>query len=442
MEYKPHEYQKYCEQFLMDHPACGLMIDLGLGKTVIVLSVLYLLILDYFELGRVLVIGPKRVIESSWPAEITKWDHLEGLTYSVVAGNEKQRTEALKKPAFLYLISRDNVAWLIEKGYWNFDGCVIDELSSFKAHNTKRFKALKKVRGKCKRIIGMTGTPGDLLSLWSQIYLLDGGERLERFITAYRERYFVPDKRNQTVIFSYRPKKGAEELIYQKISDICISMKAKEYLRMPELVVSNVEVKMSEEEQKKYDQLKADLILPMIDGDIDAQSAVGLTNKLQQMACGQVYDENGKPRFIHGRKMDALEDLIEAANGKPVLVIYSFKFDKEMLVDKFGAVPLDTSDDIERFNKGEIPVAVLHSAAGYGLNIQASCSHLIWYGLTWSVENYQQTNGRLYRQGQENTVTIQHIITKGTIDEDILAALEKKECTQEAILNAVKARVQ
>ena len=441
MQYKPHKYQSYAKQWIIDHPYCGLLLDMGLGKTIITLTALWDLILDDFEIGRVCIIGPKRVIEASWPQELSKWPHLTGLTYSVVAGTVKQRREALAKPAFLYLVSRDNVSWLIENGYWDFDALVIDELSSFKSPQAKRFKSLKRVRGSCKRIIGLTGTPGNPMDLWSQIFLLDGGKRLEAFITAYRNRYFIPDKRNREVIYSYKPKEGAEDLIYEKISDICISMKSVEYLEMPDLIMSNIEVTMNEEERKLYDQLKQDLILPLKDGDIDAKSAVGLSGKLQQMASGCVYDENGNVRVIHDKKMEVVEELIEAACGQPILIVYYFKFDKARLMERFGAQPVDTPEDILKWNRGEIPVGIFHSNSGFGLNLQQGGCHMIWLGPIWSLESYQQTNRRLYRQGQDKPVTIQHIVCKDTIDEDILAAIEKKDCTQEAILTAVKARL-
>lgn len=442
MQFKAHDYQIYASKFILDHPACALMLDLGLGKTVTVLSSLWELLLERFEVGRVLIIAPKRVASGTWPQEIEKWDHLKGITYSVVMGSEKQRREALMKPAFVYIINRENVVWLVEKGYFNFDMLVIDELSSFKSYQSKRFRALRQVRGRVKRVVGLTGTPGNLMDLWAEIGILDMGERLGRYITRYRETFFLPDKRNQSVVFSYKPRPGAEEAIYYLISDICVSMKAKDHLKMPELVVSNVEVRMDEKEQKQYDQLKGDLILPLEGGDIDAASAVGLSNKLLQMANGACYDENGKVRLIHDRKLDAVEDLIEAANGKPILIAYWFKHDRDRLMEKFQAVPINKAEDIERWNRGEISVAIIHPAsAGHGLNLQSGGSHLVWFGLTWSLELYQQCCGRLYRQGQEHTVTIQHIITKGTIDEKVLAALEKKDDTQEAIMAAVKAEL-
>ncbi len=442
MKYKAHDYQNYATEFILNHPVCCLMLDMGLGKTVITLTALWILLLDLFEVGRVLIIAPKRVAAGTWPEEINKWDHLPGLTYSVVTGDEKHRREALMKPAFVYIINRENVAWLVENGYFSFDMVIIDELSSFKSFQSKRFKALRKVRGSVKRVVGLTGTPGNLMDLWAEIGLIDMGERLGRFVTRYRERFFVPDKRSSMVVFSYKPKPGAEEEIYERISDICVSMKNADYLNMPKLIISEVEVTMSEAEQKKYDQLKSDLLLPMDGGDIDAACAVGLSNKLLQMANGAVYDENGSVRKIHERKLDALEDLIEAANGRPILVAYWYKHDKERLMERFGAVPIDKEQDIEKWNRGEIPVAIIHPAsAGHGLNLQSGGSHLVWFGLTWSLELYQQCCARLYRQGQEHTVTIQHIITRGTIDEDVLKALEKKDCTQEAIMAAVKAEL-
>ena len=442
MKYRAHDYQAYAANFILDHPACCLMLDMGLGKTVITLTALWDLLLDQFEVGRVLIIAPKRVAATTWPQEIEKWEHLKGITYSVVLGTEKERRTALMKPAFLYIVNRENVAWLVENGYFRFDMVIIDELSSFKSYQSKRFKALRKVRGQVKRIVGLTGTPGNLMDLWAEIGLIDKGERLGRFITRYREAFFVPDKRNQMVIFSYKPKPGAEEEIYERISNICVSMKARDYLQMPDLIVSDVEVSMSEVEKKKYEQLKSDLVLPMEDGDIDAASAVGLSNKLLQMANGACYDENGKVKIIHDRKLDAVEDLIEAANGKPILIAYWFKHDRDRLVERFGAVAIDRAEDIEKWNRGEIPVAIIHPAsAGHGLNLQSGGNHLVWFGLTWSLELYQQCCARLYRQGQEQTVTIQHIVTKGTIDEDVLKALQKKDCTQEAIMMAVKARI-
>lgn len=442
MLYKAHNYQEYATDFVLNHPACGLILDLGLGKTVIVLTALWELLLDRFEIGRVLVIAPLRVGRDTWPAELQKWQHLKGLTYSVVIGTEKERIAALERKAMIYIINRENVTWLIENGYFNFDALVIDELSSFKSSKAKRFRSLRKVRPTVDRVIGMTGTPGNLMDLWSEMYLLDQGERLGKFITHYRNNYFDPDKRNQQIIFSYKPKPGAEDVIYEKISDICISMKASDYLKMPKYVSGVTEVVMSEKEAKTYAQLEKDMIIPFKDGDIDATSAVGLSGKLHQLANGAVYDENGGVKEIHERKLDALEDLIEAANGKPVLIAYWFKHDKERILKRFDAVQIDSSKSIKDWNEGKTPIALIHpGSAAHGLNLQQGGHILIWYSLIWSLELYQQTIGRIYRQGQEDAVTVQHIVTKGTIDEDVLKALEKKNLTQEELIASVKARI-
>lgn len=445
IKYVPHDYQKYATEFIIEHPACGLYLDLGLGKTVICLSALWELLLDYFEIGRVLVIAPIRVCTSTWPTEINKFEHLKGLTYSVVVGSDKERRAALQRSAFVYIINRENVAWLVENKLFHFDCVVIDEASSFKNHQSKRFKALRKVRPSLKRIIELTGTPAPngLLDIWAPVNLLDMGERLGRFIGGFRERYFLPDKRNRDIVFSYKPKEGAEDAIYKQISDICISMKAADHLKMPELIMTNVKVEMSEKEKKLYDQLKKDLILPFADGDIDAQSAVGLSNKLHQMANGAVYDENGSVKVIHSRKLDMLEDMIEAANGKPILVAYWFAHDKSRLLERFPeAVSIDTDESIVKWNKGEIPVGLIQPASvGMGINLQEGGCHLIWYSIPWSLQDFSQTNARIFRQGQKDTVVIQLLVTDGTIDEDIISALEKKDTTQAALLAAVKANL-
>ena len=453
MKYKPHEYQEAAKDFIIEHGpdtkfkgGCGLLLDLGLGKTVICLTAIWELIFDYFEIDKVLVIAPLRVAKETWPAEILKFDHLEGLTYSLVLGTEKQRVAALKKTAHLYIINRENVPWLVKSGLFDFTGsCIVcDELSSFKSSKAQRFRSLRKVRASVSRFIGLTATPAanGLEDLWAQINLIDLGERLGRTITGYRERYFVPDKRNREVVFSYKPKEGAEEAIYKAISDICISMKGSDYLKLPEKVVTDVVVEMSPAEKEKYEMLKRDLVLSLPEGDIDAKSAVGLSNKLLQMASGVVYDENGKVQEIHEQKLEELESIIEQANGKPVLVCYWFKAQKERLIKRFGAVPIETSESIASWCKKEIPVACIQPmSCSYGLNLQSGGSHLVWLDLTWSLELYQQMNGRLYRQGAEETVTIQHIVMKDTIDEDVLLALSRKDVTQETLLNAVKARI-
>ncbi len=405
---------------------------------------------DSFEVHKIIVIGPLRVSRHTWPAEIEKWDHLKGLKYSVAVGTESERLSALQKQADIYVINRENVQWLIsESGIpFDFDMVVIDELSSFKNHQTKRFRALMKVRPKVKRIVGLTGTPSSngLMDLWAEFRLLDMGERLGRFIGQYRTSYFRPDKQNGQVVFSYKPLPGAEKQIYSKISDITISMKSTDHLRMPELINSRYTVYLSEKEDSRYADLKKDLVLQLPDGEITAANAASLSGKLSQMANGAIYTDAGETVAIHERKLDALEDIIEAANGKPVLVAYWFRHDLERITERLHKLKipcsrLDTDGSIRKWNAGEIPVALIHPAsAGHGLNLQSGGNTLVWFGLTWSLELYQQTVARLWRQGQQSeTVVVQHIITKGTIDERIMKALSEKDTTQAALIDAVKA---
>ena len=446
MKYFPHDYQRYATDFIINNPISAVLLEMGLGKSVISLSAINELMLDYFDVSRTLVIAPLRVANSTWPDEIKKWDHLKHLNYSVVIGSEKERLDALGKPAHIYLINRENVDWLITKSGipWKFDMVVIDELSSFKSYQAKRFKSLLKVRPKLKRIVGLTGTPSSngLMDLWAEFRLLDMGERLGRYITYYRQNFFIPDKRNQQMIFSYKPKDGAEKKIYSLISDITISMKSKDFLKMPECVMNEVIVTLSDKEQKLYDSLKQDMVLSLEENEIDAINAAALSNKLLQMSNGAVYNDKKESIVIHDRKLDALEDLIEGANGKPVLVAYWFKHDLEKIKDRFDVREIKSAKDISDWNEGRIPVALIHPAsAGHGLNLQAGGSTLIWFGLTWSLELYQQTNARLYRQGQDSTVVIHHILTKGTIDEDVMKALKAKEKIQDALIDSVKARL-
>lgn len=444
MKYKPYDYQTFATNFVLEHPACGLILDMGLGKSVITLTALWSLLLDSFDVGKVLVVAPKRVAENTWPTELKKWEHLDGLTWSLVLGSEKDRRAALQRRAKIYIINRENVTWLVDNYRWDFDTLVIDELSSFKSSKAQRFRALKRVRPRISRVIGLTGTPqpNGLLDLWPQMYLLDMGQRLGRFVGGYRERFFLPDKRNREVIYSYKPKEGAEEKIYELISDICISMKAADYLDMPELVASRVEVQMNAKEQKLYEGFEQDMVLHLKDGDLDAVNAAALSGKLVQMANGAVYGENRKVHHIHDRKLDALEDIIEAANGKPLLVAYWYKHDLERIRQRFEVRTIDTPKDIADWNEGKIPVALIHPAsAGHGLNLQDGGSTIVWFGLTWSLELYQQLNARLWRQGQKHTVVIQHIVAAGTHDEDIMNALEKKDMSQTALIAAVKARI-
>ena len=444
MKYKPHEYQVYATEYILNHPIAAVLLDMGLGKSVITLTAIFDLTLDSFLVRKVLVIAPLRVARDTWPAEIEKWDHLKGLKYTVAVGSEVQRKTALMKRAQVYIINRENVEWLIARSGipFDFDMVVIDELSSFKSHQAKRFKSLMKVRPKVNRIVGLTGTPSSngLMDLWAQYRLLDMGQRLGRFIGRYREDYFVPDKRNQQVIFSYKPKPGAEEAIYRLISDITISMEGADYLKLPELVINEVDVKLSEKEMKILDVMKRDLIATVKGEEITAANAAALSGKLLQMANGAVYDDQGTVLYIHDRKLDALEDLIEAANGKPVLIAYWFKHDLSRIQKRFEVEVLSTSDSIKRWNDGEISIAAIHPAsAGHGLNLQAGGSTLVWFGLTWSLELYQQTNARLWRQGQKETVVIHHLIAKGTIDERVMKALKDKNNTQSALIDAVKA---
>ena len=433
MQYSPHEYQTYATNFILEHPVAAVLLEMGLGKSVITLTAIYELMLNRFEIQKVLVIAPLRVARDTWPAEIEKWEHLAGLTYSVAIGTEAERLAALRRPAHLYLINRENVDWLITKSGipFDFDMVVIDELSSFKSHAAKRFKSLLKVRPTVKRMVGLTGTPSSngLMDLWAEFRILDMGQRLGRYITHYRNNFFVPDKRNQQMIFSYKPRAGAEDAIYRLISDITISMKSADFLKMPECIINEVPVALSEKEWSVYQALKEDMVVDLKDEEIDAVNAAVLSGKLLQMANGAVYNEEKDIIHIHDRKLDALEDLIEGANGKPVLVAYWYNHDLQRIKERFSVREIKTSQDIKDWNNGDIPVAVIHPAsAGHGLNIQFGGSTIIWFGLTWSLELYQQTNARLWRQGQKST-------------EDVMKALRKKEKIQSVLIDSVKARI-
>lgn len=452
MKFSPHEYQRFAIDFILKNPVAALLLDMGLGKTVTTLTAISELLFNRFEVRKVLVVAPLRVARNTWSAEIEKWDHLKDLKYSIVVGTEQERKAALQAPADLYIINRENVEWLVEKSgkALDFDMLVIDELSSFKNHQTKRFKALMKMRPMFKRVVGLTGTPSSngLMDLFAEFKLLDMGERLGRFIGQFRNLYFQPDKRNGQIVYSYKPLPFAEKRIYEKISDITISMKSTDFLKMPQLISSEYTVGLSDDERKKYEQMKAELVLQTSDGEITAANAAALSNKLCQMANGAIYDDDGNIIEIHQQKLDALEDIIESANGKPLLVAYWFKHDFERICSRLQKLhipfsKLDTDESIRRWNNGEIPAALIHPAsAGHGLNLQSGGNTIVWFGLTWSLELYQQTNARLWRQGQtENTVVIQHIVAKGTIDEQILKALRKKDGTQAALIDAVKANI-
>ena len=452
MRYSPHEYQRFVIDYLKQNPIAAVFLDMGLGKTSITLTALNDLLFDSFDVHRILVVAPLRVARNTWSSEIKKWEHLQDLQYSIVVGTEKERMAALEKRADIYIINRENVQWLVEKSgkKFDYDMVVVDELSSFKNHEAKRFRAFMKVRPKVKRIVGLTGTPSSngLMDLFAEFKLLDMGERLGRFIGAYRANFFRPDKMNGPIVYIYKPIPGAETMIYNRISDITISMKATDYLKMPELVSSRYEVQMDDVEKQKYEEFKKDLVLEIEDGEITAANAASLSGKLSQMANGAVYSDDLTVMQIHDRKLDALEDIIEAANGKPVLVAYWFKHDLTRITERLRKLKviyqkLDSDESIRKWNEKELQVGLIHPAsAGHGLNLQSGGSTMVWFGLTWSLELYQQTVARLWRQGQtENTVVIQHIVTAGTIDERILKALEQKDNTQSALIDAVKAEV-
>lgn len=452
MTYTPHDYQQYASKFIEEHRIAAILLEMGLGKTVITLTALFNLLFDSFQICKVLIIAPLRVARDTWPAEIAKWDHLEDLIASAAVGTTAERNAALRRKADLYIINRENVQWLIEESgiVFDYDMVVIDELSSFKNHKSKRFRAMMKRRPMVKRIVGLTGTPASngLIDLWAQFKLLDMGVRLGRFITAYREAYFLPDKRNGQVIFSYKLATGSEPKIYQAISDITISMKAQDHIKMPELITTEYKVPLSEAERKIYDTLKKDLVLQIPEKQVTAANAASLSSKLLQLANGAVYTDDGETVALHGHKLDALEDLIEAANGKSVLVAYWFKHDLKRITARLNKLKipfscLDSSESIQLWNEGKLPVGLIHPAsAGHGLNLQNGGNSLVWFSLTWSLELYQQTVARLWRQGQRSqTVVVQHIIATGTIDERVMKVLSGKAQTQDALIEAVKAEL-
>lgn len=447
MSFKPWPYQEKAINLILENNAVGLFLDMGLGKTVISLSALAELLHNRFESKKVLVIAPLRVAEDTWGREIDKWEHLNYLTISKVLGTQKQRLEALESQADIHIINRENVVWLVDhfKSKWPFDTVIIDELSSFKSATSKRFKALRKVRPFIKRIVGLTGTPAPntLIDLWPQLYLLDQGERLGKTLTGYRNTYFLPDKRNQHIVYSYKLREMGEESIYEKIGDICYSMKAEDYLELPERIDVTVPVKLSEKARKQYQELEKHLILELSETDIVANNAAALCNKLLQLSNGAIYDEDKNVTELHDSKLEALEDIIENNEGKPILVFYAFKHDRDRIHKRIKARDLKTSEDIEAWNKGEVPVMITHPASsGHGLNLQAGGNIIVWFGLTWSLELYQQANARLYRQGQKNNVIIHHLVTEGTVDEDVLEALKRKDDNQETLLKALKARIE
>lgn len=450
MKFKPYPYQEEAIRRIIEQPATGLFLDMGMGKTVITLTAIEKLMYDYFEVNKALVIAPKRVAETTWPDEVKAWDHLRNLRVSVVLGSEEKRLKALQQEADIYVINRENVVWLVETlgRRWPFDMVVIDELSSFKSPKAKRFRALRRVRPKIKRIVGLTGTPAPngLIDLWPQIYLLDQGERLGRTVTGYRARYFEPEKMDSSrqIVYKWRLKPGAEKAIYRKLEDICVSMRAEDWLTLPERIDRVIPVKLPDAAYSKYRELERQMLLTYADGDVVASTGATLAGKLLQMANGAVYDENKGVKEIHEAKLDALEDVLEAANGKPVLVFYTYQHDLDRIVARFPqARLLDTEQDIRDWNNGTIELMLAHpAAAGHGLNLQAGGHIIAWFGLPWSLELYQQANARLYRQGQTNRVVIHHLVAQGTIDEDVMVALRDKEHDQNALLKAVKWRME
>ena len=446
MRFKPHSYQQLAITKILDNQAAGLFLDMGLGKTVCALTAARELTLERFQVSKVLVIAPKRVAQVTWPAELKKWEHLQDMRYSVVLGTAKERRAALMKPAQVYIINRENVSWLVEHygPRWPFDMVILDELSSFKNRSAKRWKDLKKVLPFIRRIVGLTGTPAPngLMDLWAQVYLLDRGARLGRTLTAFRDRYFRPGKRNGHVVYEWIPREGSQDRIYASLADLCVSMDAKDWLEMPERLEVDIEVDLAPEDLEKYRKMEADLLLPFDGGDVVADTAGVLVGKLLQMASGAVYNENGDVQELHTAKLEALEDLVESSNGKPLLVFYWFRHELERLKAKFpGAKTLDTPKDVKDWNTGKTPLLLAHPAsAGHGLNLQEGGNTIVWFSLTWSLELYQQANARLYRQGQKNTVVVYHLISKKTIDEQVLKALNAKNMTQFALLDALKSR--
>lgn len=448
MKFEAKYYQQYCIDKIIEQPELGLLLDMGMGKTAITLTAVERLVYDYFSVRKVLVIAPLRPAIETWPAEVEKWDHLKHITASLVIGDKESRLKALEKDAELYIVNRENVQWLVNhyKKKWPFDMVVIDELSSFKSSKAQRFKALKKVRPYIKRIVGLTGTPSPngLLDLWPQMYLLDAGEALGKTLTSYREKWFVPDKRNATTIFSWKPKEGAEEEIYKKLEPLCISMKTADYLQLPERLDIRHEIETSKATMDLYKKLERDMILPYEDGDIDAGSAAILVNKLLQVAGGAAYDENGNAKLLHNEKLDALDVLLEEANGQPVLLFYSYKHERDRIIERHPeAVDVKEDTAVKEWNAGNIPLLLAHPAsAGHGLNLQFGGHIVIWYGLPCSLELYQQANKRVHRMGQKETVLIHHLLMKNTADMWVLdQVLTEKDKRQNALLEALKARI-
>ena len=451
-DYIPHNYQRYVKDKMIELPYMGAWLDMGLGKTVITLTALHELKYYRFCIRKALVIAPKKVAENTWSAEAAKWRHLQELKVSVVLGTAKQRIKALDVNADVYIINRENTQWIVKHygNAWPFDVVVLDESSSFKNHQAKRFRALKAVRSKIGRLIELTGTPSPkgLMDLWAQVYLMDGGQRLGRTISVYREMYFMPDKRNRTTIFSYAPKDGAADAIYKQIMDICISMKSEDYLTLPEMIVDDIPVMLDPKAQKAYTELEKNMLLTVDDEQlVTAATAATLTGKLLQLCNGAVYDEDQKVLEVHDCKIEAFMETVEQLNGQHALVYYYFRHDRERLISALNKTDLRVrvyqgAQDEKDWNAGEIDVLLAQPAScGYGLNLQDGGHHVIWFGLTWSLEEYQQANKRLHRQGQQYPVIIHRLIVQGGTDEDVIKSLEMKDGAQEALLAALKARM-
>lgn len=451
MIYEPYPYQQYCAARIVADAAVGLFLDMGLGKTVITLDAINTLRYDRWAVQRVLIIAPKKVAEGTWTKEAQKWEHLRHLRISAVLGSQQKRLRALATPADIYVINRDNVAWLVDyfKNAWPFDMVVLDESSSFKNSQSKRFKALKLVRSRINRLVELTGTPASngLIDLWAQIYLLDGGVRLGRTLGQYRERFFDPDKRSRTQIFSYTPKDGSVEYIQQAIGDICVSMKAEDYLNLPDRMFDDVPVVLDDKARKAYRQLERDLLLELDEGQITAASAGVLTGKLLQLCNGAVYDSEKRPLAIHNCKVEAFLEVLEQLNGQHCLVFYNFQHDRDRLLAVLEPLGLrvrvyQSAADEDAWNAGEIDVLLAHPAScAYGLNLQNGGHHIVWFGLTWSLEQYEQANKRLHRQGQRHPVIVHHLVVQGGMDEDVIESLRAKGDTQEALMDALKARI-
>lgn len=452
MQFRPPPYQRYCIQKILELPSVGLFLDMGLGKSVITLTAINELKFYRFQVCKVLVIAPKKVAEGTWQKECQKWDHLQHLQISTVLGSEKKRMAALNAAADIYVINRENVTWLVDlyRDQWPFDMVVVDEFSSFKSHSAKRFKSLAAIRPHVNRFVGLTGTPSPngLMDLWSELYLLDGGERLEKRFGAFRERYFRPGRSNGYVVYEYLPRKGSREAILNKISDICISMKADDYLTLPDCIDDEVPVVLDNQARKAYNTLERQMVLELEDEDLTVTSAAALSNKLIQLANGALYDANRGVHEIHSAKIDALMELLESLNGKPALLFYSFQHDKWRILaalrkTKLRVRTLNSVDDQDAWNAGEVDVLLAHPAScAYGLNLQQGGNHIVWFGLPWNYEQYVQANKRLHRQGQTEKVIVHHLVVQDSRDEDVMKALGKKEKAQDYVLESLKARIE